>query len=96
MLKFGSVVDKKKILSYKEIRVAKCLISGMSAKKISKHLDISLRTVEYYQKKIKSKLSCENTYQTGYKIGIFLIDEYGMCQERTNHRLLEIGMGCIL
>lgn len=63
---------KKKTLTSKEERIVICLISGMSAKIISKNLNVSIRTVEYYQKRIKTKLNCNNTYQTGFEIGAIL------------------------
>lgn len=55
----------------KETHVAIGLVSGMSAKMISQTLRMPLRTVEYYQKKIKEKLNSKNAYQTGYAIGVF-------------------------
>ena len=52
--------------------VGRLLIAGMSIQEISKELSVSVRTVEYYQKRIKAKLHSKNTYETGYKIGFIL------------------------
>jgi len=63
---------KKNELTPKEKMVGRLLIAGVSIQEISKELNISVRTVEYYQKRIKLKLCSRNTYETGYKIGLLL------------------------
>jgi DNA-binding NarL/FixJ family response regulator len=67
-------MDQNK-LTTKETEIGRCLIAGMSSTDISEKLEVSVRTIEYYQKKIKTKLLSKNAYQTGYKIGLFLKDE---------------------
>ena len=66
---------KKNKLTPKEKMVGRLLIAGMSIQEISKKLNISVRTVEYYQKRIKTKLHSKNTYETGYKMGLLLKKE---------------------
>lgn len=53
-------------LTVREKEVGIYLISGMTAKKISRQLGISIHTVEGYQRKIKRKLEARTPYEVGY------------------------------
>lgn len=46
------------LLSKREIECVNYLIRGMTAKQIGTIMDLSHRTVEFYLKRIKNKLTC--------------------------------------
>ena len=56
-------------LTTREKEVGACLIDGMTAKQVSKKLEISVHTVEGYQRTIKRKLKSKTPYQVGYILG---------------------------
>jgi DNA-binding CsgD family transcriptional regulator len=56
-------------LTTREKEVGIYLISGMTAKKISRQLGISIHTIEGYQRKIKRKLKAKTPYEVGYLLG---------------------------
>lgn len=49
-------------LTNREKEIAAYLIKGMSIKKISNKLSISIQTVKFYKQQIKIKLNCKNQY----------------------------------
>lgn len=59
-------------LTAREREVGICLISGMTAKHVSKQLGISVHTVEGYQRSIKRKLHGNTPYQVGCELGKIL------------------------
>jgi len=59
-------------LTAREREVGICLISGMTAKHVSKQLGISVHTVEGYQRAIKKKLKGNTPYQVGWELGRIL------------------------
>lgn len=55
-------------LSKQELRVAKLLITGLTAKEIAKHINLSYRTVESYLMNIKTKFQCKNKTELAIKL----------------------------
>ncbi len=60
------------VLTAREREVGICLISGMTAKLVSRQLGISVHTVEGYQRSIKKKLNGTTPYQVGCELGRIL------------------------
>ena len=62
-------------LTERQQQIGLCSLEGMSAKDIACQLKLSINTVREHQKLIKKKLSCQNAYQVGYQLGLFLNEE---------------------
>ena len=61
-------VTNELLLSKQELRVAKLLITGLTAKEIAKHVNLSFRTVETYLTNMKTKLLCKNKTELAIKL----------------------------
>jgi len=62
-------------LTERQQQIGFCLLQGMSVKAIARQCNISIRAVRAHQSLIRKKLLCQNNYQVGYRLGIFLKKE---------------------